>query len=82
MCWSSQQWHDLLGKSTSIGPVPKIDPLELIDTTEVAPIIGLDNPNGVSVYRRRYADFPVPVVEKGRCLLWLRADIERWAAAR
>lgn len=59
-----------------------IDPADLIDPPEVAEIIGLGNPNGVSVYRRRYADFPVPVVEKGRCVLWLRQDVETWARGR
>jgi predicted DNA-binding transcriptional regulator AlpA len=59
-----------------------VDPADLIDATEVAPLVGLTNPNGVSVYRRRYDDFPEPVVIKGRCLLWLRPDIEVWAAGR
>jgi predicted DNA-binding transcriptional regulator AlpA len=57
----------------------KVDPAELLDIREVADAIGLDNPNGVSVYRRRYADFPIPVVEKGRCVLWRRKDVEAWA---
>ena len=60
----------------------KIDPGELLEPSEVAPLIGLENPNGVSVYRRRYADFPEPVVEKGRCVLWLRRDVEAWARDR
>lgn len=59
-----------------------IDPADLIDPAEVAALIGLTNPNGVSVYRRRYEDFPVPVVEKGRCVLWHRPDVEAWARAR
>lgn len=59
-----------------------VDPADLIDPAEVAAIIGLGNANGVSVYRERYADFPAPVVDKGRCRLWRRADIEAWAAAR
>jgi predicted DNA-binding transcriptional regulator AlpA len=62
--------------------VPKIDPSELLDAAEVAPLIGLENPNGVHVYRRRYDDFPKPVIDKGRCVLWRRRDIEAWTAAR
>jgi len=62
--------------------MPKIDPAELIDAAEAAPIIGLDNPKGVHVYRRRYEEFPEPVVDKGRCVLWRRQDIEKWAAKR
>lgn len=49
---------------------------------EIATMIGLSNPRGVSVYRRRHGDFPPPVIEKGRCVLWLRADIEAWARRR
>jgi predicted DNA-binding transcriptional regulator AlpA len=64
-----------------IGPV-KVDPADLIDSPEVADVIGLANPNGVSVYRRRYDDFPEPVVDKGRCVLWRRQDVEAWARAK
>jgi predicted DNA-binding transcriptional regulator AlpA len=59
-----------------------IDPLDLIDASEAAEIIGMTNPGGVSVYRRRYSDFPAPIIEKGRCVLWLRQDIEAWARGR
>lgn len=55
---------------------------DLADAADVAELIGLSNPNGVSVYRRRYADFPEPVVEKGRCLLWIRSDVVAWSAGR
>jgi predicted DNA-binding transcriptional regulator AlpA len=67
----------------------KIDPDDLIDPTEVAAIIGLKNPNGVSTYRRRrFPDppgaFPDPIVQKGKagCVLWRRQDIESWQRAR
>jgi predicted DNA-binding transcriptional regulator AlpA len=60
----------------------RVDPAELVNAQEVAPIIGLTNPGGVSVYRRRHADFPKPIVEKGQCVLWRRADIDAWAARR
>ena len=62
--------------------VAKIDPADLIDPSQVAEIVGLSNVGGVSVYRKRYADFPAPAVEKGRCVLWLRGDVERWANRR
>lgn len=45
-------------------------------------MLGLSNWRGVHVYRRRYADFPTPIIEKGRCLLWKRSDVEKWAAER
>lgn len=62
----------------------KIDPAELIDANEVAAIIGLYSNRAVSTYRQRYADFPIPMVEKasGKCVLWLRSDIESWALTR
>ncbi len=68
--------------STTFLGMVKVDPGELIDASEVAPIIGIANPNGVSVYRRRYDDFPTPAVDKGRCVLWVRRDVEAWAKAR
>jgi predicted DNA-binding transcriptional regulator AlpA len=59
-----------------------VDPVELLDAAEVAAAIGLDNPRGVSVYRRRYPDFPEPVIAKGRCVLWRRPDVEAWTHRR
>jgi predicted DNA-binding transcriptional regulator AlpA len=62
----------------------KIDPADLIDSNEVAALLGLVNNRAVSTYRGRYSDFPVPIVEKGsgKCVLWLRSDVEAWARAR
>jgi predicted DNA-binding transcriptional regulator AlpA len=59
-----------------------VDPEALIAADEVAAIIGLTNPRGVSVYRARHDDFPAPRIDKGNCVLWLRADIEAWAKGR
>ena len=56
----------------------KVDPDELVDSTEVADTLGLGH-HSVSLYRRRYPDFPAPVIERGRCVLWHRPDVERWA---
>lgn len=60
----------------------RIDPADLINAEEVAQIIGLTNSRGVSVYRARHESFPIPIVEKGQCVLWLRSDVEAWAASR
>lgn len=62
----------------------KVDPSELLDSHDVAELLGLSSNRAVSVYRGRYKDFPAPIVEKGagRCVLWLRADLERWRSAR
>jgi predicted DNA-binding transcriptional regulator AlpA len=60
-----------------------VDTADLLDASEVAQVLGLSSANGVSVYRRRYEHFPTPVVEKasGKCVLWLRSDVEAWARA-
>ena len=59
----------------------KVDTAELLDATEVAVALKLSQRSAVSVYRAQYPDFPAPLIEKGRCVLWLRADITRWAKA-
>ena len=61
-----------------------VDPADLIDSATVAKILGLANRRVVSATRSRHADFPAPVVDMGAgsCLLWLRLDIENWAASR
>jgi len=59
----------------------EVDLDDLMSAAEVAVVLGLSNYRSVHVYRSRYSDFPAPVVDKGRCLLWLRADVEAWARA-
>lgn len=62
----------------------KVDVDELIDAQGVADILGLAQRNTVSLYQRRYLDMPRPVVDlgKGRCKMWLRAEIEDWNTTR
>ena len=61
-----------------------VDIDDLIDSAAVADIVGLSKSNNVATYRSRYADFPPPVVNlgSGRCLLWLRPEVEAWNEAR
>lgn len=56
---------------------------ELIDARDVAQILGLAHRNTVSEYQARYQDMPRPVVDlgRGRPRLWVRPEIERWAAS-
>lgn len=63
---------------------PRLDTEDLLDAQAVAEILGLAHRNTVSAYQRRYPDMPRPVVDlgRGRPLLWLRPEIERWAARR
>src|SRR5437588_12704620 len=60
---------------------PLVDTDDLTDARGVAEILGLSHPNNVSVYQHRYSDMPRPVVNlgRGRCMLWLRPEIEQWA---
>lgn len=55
---------------------------DLIDAHDVARILGLAYRNSISEYQARYADMPRPVLDlgRGRPKLWLRPEIERWAA--
>ncbi|MCU1355903.1 MAG: hypothetical protein JWM89_1321 [Acidimicrobiales bacterium] len=63
---------------------PLVDTEDLVDSQEVADILGLSHRNSVSTYLHRYDDFPQPVVERGggRTRLWMRGDVVRWASAR
>ncbi len=60
----------------------KVDVDDLIDTQSVAQILGLAHRNTVSEYQARYEEMPCPVVDlgSGRSKLWLRPEVERWAA--
>jgi len=57
---------------------------DLIDAHEVARLLGLAQPNSVSLYQRRYPDMPRPVIDLGanRPHLWLRRAIEAWTSER
>jgi predicted DNA-binding transcriptional regulator AlpA len=59
----------------------KVDPADLLNAREVAGVLGLAHREAVATYRRRYPDFPLPVIAKGTCVLWLRTDVEAWAKA-
>ncbi len=57
---------------------------DLIDARGVAELLGLAHYNTVSVYQHRYDGMPRPALDLGkdRVKLWLRPEIERWAAER
>jgi predicted DNA-binding transcriptional regulator AlpA len=59
-----------------------IDPADLLDANEVADTLGLAHRQAVATYRRRYSDFPEPIVVKAACMLWRRQDVEAWARGR
>jgi predicted DNA-binding transcriptional regulator AlpA len=60
----------------------KVDISDLLNAAEVAEVLGLSQRQAIATYRARYADFPQPVMKKGTCVLWLRADVEKWAKQR
>jgi predicted DNA-binding transcriptional regulator AlpA len=62
----------------------RIDVEQLVDASGVASMLGLKHRNTVANYQRRYSDFPPPVfvASHGRCKLWSRSDVERWAERR
>jgi predicted DNA-binding transcriptional regulator AlpA len=59
--------------------VEKVDPADLLDSAEVAELLGLSSRKVVMIYARRYPDFPRPAVDKARCTLWRRSDVIAWA---
>jgi glutathione-regulated potassium-efflux system ancillary protein KefG len=69
-------------RNTLADVTPLVETEDLIDARGVAEILGLSHPNNVSVYQHRYGDMPRPVVSlgRGRCILWLRPEMEAWAA--
>jgi hypothetical protein len=60
----------------------QVDLDDLLDANGVAELLGLAHRNTVSVYQHRYSDMPRPVLDFGntRVKLWLRPELERWAA--
>lgn len=58
-----------------------VDTADLLNAREVADVLGLAHREAIATYRRRYPDFPQPVIRKGTCVLWHRPDIEAWAKA-
>jgi predicted DNA-binding transcriptional regulator AlpA len=63
---------------------PMVNTDDLIDSRQLATMLGLTHANSVSLYQRRYRSMPRPVVDlgKGRPRLWLRPAIEEWLAER
>jgi predicted DNA-binding transcriptional regulator AlpA len=59
----------------------KIDVDDVIDSSDVAELLGLSHRNAITLYQKRYEDMPRPIIVKnqGRTLLWLRSEISAWA---
>ena len=59
-----------------------VDIEDLVDASGVAEVLGLAQRESVSLYQKRYSNMPRPVINfsGGRTKLWLRGEIEEWAA--
>jgi len=59
----------------------RLDADDLVDAHGVAELLGLSQRNTVSLYQRRYAEMPRPVIDlgRGRCKMWLRSEVVEWA---
>ena len=54
---------------------------DLVDAQGIADLLGLAQRNTISLYQKRYPEMPRPVIDlgSGRCLLWRRSEVLRWA---
>lgn len=59
----------------------KIDVDDLVGTIEIAELLDVAHHNSVNNWRRRYPDFPAPVIERRNIALWLWPEVEAWARA-
>ncbi len=54
---------------------------DLVGAAEIADRLGLSHPQNVSVWRRRHPDFPQPIAQLQKALIWDWRDVERWVRA-
>jgi len=59
----------------------KIDVDHLVGAAEIAERLGVKRPHLIHDWRRRYPEFPEPVLVLKGTLIWDWKDIERWAIA-
>lgn len=61
-----------------------IDPDDLIDSSDMAYLLGLSSPRAVYVYQARYKAMPKPVVDRGRnrARLWLKPEVIKWLESK
>ncbi len=57
----------------------KVDVNDLVGAADIASRLGLRQVQTVHLWRDRHDDFPMPVAQAGRVLIWAWPDIERWA---
>ena len=57
----------------------KIDLNCLVGAAEIAQRLNIKRPHLIHDWRRRYPEFPKPIVELTGILLWDWQDVEHWA---
>lgn len=58
-----------------------VDVDDLVGAAEIAERLGLASSSVVRDWRRRYADFPTPVLTLRMGPVWRWPDVEAWATA-
>ena len=71
--WGSRAYDGGVGK--------KVDVEDLVGAAEIAQRLGVKRPHLIHDWRRRYSEFPKPVVQLKGTLVWDWRDIECWARA-
>ena len=57
----------------------KVDVEDLVGAAEIAERLNVRRPHLIHDWRRRYADFPEPVVTLKGTLIWSWREVEAWA---
>lgn len=55
---------------------------QLVGAEEIAERLGLSSYQRVHELRRRNPDFPEPVKQLKRAMVWVWSDVERWSRQR
>jgi len=59
----------------------RVDVDDLVGTKEIASRLGVQRPQVVHDWRRRYSDFPRPVAEVSGVRVWAWPDVRAWAVS-
>jgi hypothetical protein len=59
----------------------KVDVDDLVGAAEIADRLDIAHAETIHAWRHRHPDFPQPVAQLGRVLIWSWPDVEAWARA-
>jgi hypothetical protein len=57
----------------------KVRVSDLVGASEIARRLGAASPQTIHSWHRRYSDFPAPITQLERALVWSWPDVQRWA---